>query len=63
MSNSLQPYGLSPTRLLCPWDAPRKNIEVGRHAIPQGTLLIQGTNQHWWYMVCIAAFQGSNLSL
>ena len=25
MSNSLQPYGLYPARLLCPWDSPGKN--------------------------------------
>ena len=28
MSNSLQPHGLWPTRLLCPWDSPSKNTEV-----------------------------------
>ena len=26
VSDSLQPYGLQPTRLLCPWDSPGKNI-------------------------------------
>ena len=26
MSDSLQPNGLRPTRLLCPWDFPGKNI-------------------------------------
>ena len=25
MSDSLQPYGLQPTRLLCPWNSPGKN--------------------------------------
>ena len=29
MSNSLQPYGLQPARLLCPWDFPGKNPGVG----------------------------------
>ena len=29
MSDSLQPYGLKPTRLLCPWDSPSKNTGVG----------------------------------
>ena len=33
MSDSLQPYGLSPTRLLCPWDSPDKNIRVGCRAL------------------------------
>ena len=28
-SNSLQPHGLQPTRLLCPWDSPGKNTGVG----------------------------------
>ena len=31
MSNSLQPYGLSSARLLCPWDFPGKNTGVGCH--------------------------------
>ena len=35
MSNSLQPYGLQPTRLLCPWDSPGKNTGVGRRALLQ----------------------------
>ena len=32
VSNSLQPYVLLPTRLLCPWDSPGKNTGVGCHA-------------------------------
>ena len=31
MSNSLQPYGPWPARLLCPWDSPGRNIGVGCH--------------------------------
>ena len=27
--DSLRPHGLQPTRLLCPWDSPGKNTEVG----------------------------------
>ena len=27
----LQPHRLQPTRLLCPWDSPRKNTAVGCH--------------------------------
>ena len=27
-------HGLQPTRLLCPWDSPAKNTEVGCHALP-----------------------------
>ena len=29
MSDSLQPHGLQPTRLLCPWDFPGKSTGVG----------------------------------
>ena len=29
VSDSLQPYGLQPTRLLCPWNSPGKNTGVG----------------------------------
>ena len=35
MSDSLQPYGLLPTRLLCPWDSPSKNTGVCCHALLQ----------------------------
>ena len=31
VSNSLRPHGLQPTRLLCPWNFPGKNTEVGCH--------------------------------
>ena len=34
MSDSLQPHGLGPTRLLCPWDFPGKNTGVDCHSIP-----------------------------
>ena len=43
-SDSLQPHGLQPTRLLCPWDFPGKNTEVGRHSLLQGVLPTQGLN-------------------
>ena len=32
MSNPLQPHGLYPTRILCPWDSPGKNTGVGNHS-------------------------------
>ena len=39
VSDSLQPHGLEPTRLLCPWDSPGKNTGVGGHALlPAGGL-------------------------
>ena len=31
MSDSVQPHGLQPTRLLHPWDSPGKNTGVGCH--------------------------------
>ena len=44
VSDSLQPYGLQPARLLCPWDSPGKNSGVGYHALFQGIFLTQGSN-------------------
>ena len=44
MSNSLQPQGLQPTGLLCPWDSPGKNTGVGCQALLQGIFLTQGSN-------------------
>ena len=41
VSDSVQPYGLSSTRLLCPWDSPGKNNGVGCHAL-QGICPTQG---------------------
>ena len=35
MSDSLQPHGPWPTRLLCPWDSPGKNTGVGCHFLLQ----------------------------
>ena len=35
MSSSLPPHGLQPTRLLCPWNSPGKNIGVGCHFLLQ----------------------------
>ena len=43
MSDSLQPHGLWPTSLLCPWDSPGKNTGVGCPFILQGILLTQET--------------------
>ena len=40
------PYALYPTRLLCLWDSPGKNIGVGCHALLQGIFPIQGWNPH-----------------
>ena len=44
VSDSLQPHGLQPARLLCPWDFPGKNTGVGCHSLLQGIFPIQGSN-------------------
>ena len=38
MSNSLQPYGLQPTRLLCPWGFSRQEHWSGSACLPLGCL-------------------------
>ena len=35
MSDSMRPHRWQPTRLLCPWDSPRKNTGVGCHFLLQ----------------------------
>ena len=44
VSDSLQPHGLQPARLPCPWDSPGKNTGVGCHALLQGIFPTQGLN-------------------
>ena len=44
MSDSLQSHGLQLTRVLCPWNSPGKNTEVGCHSILQGLFPSQGSN-------------------
>ena len=47
VSNSLQPYGLQPARLLCPRDFPGENTGVSCHAFPlQRIFPTQGLNPH-----------------
>ena len=43
LSDSVQPYGLWPARLLWPWGSPGKNSGVGCHALLQGDLPDPGT--------------------
>ena len=45
VSDSLQFRALQPSRLLCPWHSPGKNIGVGCHSLLQGILLTQGSKQ------------------
>ena len=51
LPDSLQPYGLKPTRLPCPWDYPSKNTGVGCHFLLQGIFQIQGLNPHLWQLL------------
>ena len=44
VSNSLQPHGLWPTRLLGPWDFPGMNPGLCCHFLLQGIFLTQGSN-------------------
>ena len=44
MSNSLQPHGLGPARLLHLWNSPGQNTAVDCHFLLQGILLTQGSN-------------------
>ena len=44
MSDSLQPHGLQPVRLLCPWDSPGKNTEVFFVFLLQGMFLTYTLN-------------------
>ena len=43
-SDSLQPHGLEPARLLQSWNSPSKNTGVGCHSLLQGIILTQGLN-------------------
>ena len=44
MSDSLQPHGLSPVRIPCPWDSLGKIPGVDCHSFLQRIVLIQGLN-------------------
>ena len=44
LSDSWQPYGLQPTRLLCLWDIPGKNTGVGCPFLFQEIFPAQGSN-------------------
>ena len=51
MSGSLGPHGLWPARLLCPWNFPGKDTEVGCHFLLPGIFLIQGWNPRLWCLL------------
>ena len=46
MSDSSQPHGLQPTRLLCPWDFPGKSTGVGAIAFSYPVIRATFTTSH-----------------
>ena len=54
------PYGLQPTRLLCPRNSPGKNTGVGCHALLQGIFPTQGLNPG---LVCLLCWEAGSLPL
>ena len=44
VSYSLQPHGVQPTRLLCPWNSPGQNTRVGSCSLLRGIFPTQGSN-------------------
>ena len=52
VSDSLQPHGLQPSRLLRPWDFPGKSIGVGCHCLLH--------NRHEWVSILVILFHLSN---
>ena len=61
----MQPHGLWPISLLCPWDSPGKNTGMGCHALLQGIFPVQGANLHLlhcgWFLYDLH-HQGSPMS-
>ena len=60
MSDSVQPCGLQPARLLCPWDSPGKNTGMGCHVLLQRIFPTQELNLHLLYLL---HWQASSLPL
>ena len=51
VSDSLRPHGLQPTRLLCPWNSPGKNTEMGCHFLLQRIFPTQGSNPYLLFLL------------
>ena len=60
MSSSLQPHGLQPASLLCPWDSPGNHTEVDCQALFQGIFQTQGSNL---CLSCLLDWQAGSLPL
>ena len=65
VSDSLWPYRLEPTKLLCPWGSPGKNTRVGCHFLLQGIFPTPELNLrlmhllHWKADFLLLSHQGS----
>ena len=51
VSNSLQPHGLQPSRLLCPWNISRQEYWSGLPFPTPRDLPTQGSNLHFLYLL------------
>ena len=51
ISDSLQPYRLQTTRLLCPWDSPGNMLEWVSMPSSKGSSWPQGSNPHLLYLL------------
>ena len=60
VSDSVQPYGLQPAKLLCPWDSPGKNTGMGCRTLLQGIFPNQRLNQD---LLGLLHWQAGSLSL
>ena len=58
VSNSLQPHGLYPARLLCPSNFQGNDTGVGWHFLLQGIFSAQGVNPH---LLCLLHQQANSL--
>ena len=62
VSDSLQPHGLQPARLLCPWSSPGKNTGVGSLSLLQWIFPTQESNRgflHYRRILYQLSYQGS----
>ena len=60
VSDSVQPYGLQPTRILCLSNSPGKNTAVGGHALLQRIFPTQGSSPG---LVCLLYWEAGSLQL
>ena len=66
VSDSLQPHGLQPARLLCPCNSPGQNAGVGSCFLLRGIFPINGLNwgfRHCRWILFQLNYQGSPITL